>query len=115
MGVNTLKLRDGDYCPDGTGGFAAVSGVEAVLERILFQLTVRRGSFPLLPTLGSRLYLLPKVKPSARSVLGAGYAAEALTGEKEVRVQDAVWDEERQQLTVQLSLRGEAVSAVVTI
>lgn len=113
MGVN--KLRDGDYCLNGKGGFETVSGVDAVLERVMFQLTVRRGSFPLLPTLGSRLYLLPKAKPSARSVLGAGYAAEALAGEKEVSVKDAVWDEQRQRLTIQIAFKGETLSAVMTL
>ncbi len=113
MGVH--KLREGDYCLDGKGGFATVSGVEAILERILFQLTVRRGSFPMLPELGSRLYLLPKAKPSARAVLGAGYAAEALAAEKEVSVKDALWDEQRQRLIVRLNFRGETISTVVTI
>ena len=54
----TALLRNGDYCPDGMGGFRQAWGGEEVLERVLFQLTARRGSFPLLPQVGSRLYLL---------------------------------------------------------
>ena len=71
-------LRNGDYCPDGMGGFRQAWGGEEVLERVLFQLTARRGSFPLLPQVGSRLYLLGREKPAARGTVGAGYAAEAL-------------------------------------
>lgn len=54
----TALLRNGDYCPDGMGGFRQAWGGEEVLERVLFQLTARRGSFPLLPQVGSRIYLL---------------------------------------------------------
>ena len=72
------KLREGDYCPDGSGAFDRAVGEEEVLERVLFQLTARRGSFPLLPQVGSRLSLLCREKPAARAALAAGYAAEAL-------------------------------------
>lgn len=65
-------LRNGDYCPDGMGGFRQAWGGEEVLERVLFQLTARRGSFPLLPQVGSRLYLLGREKPAARGPWGRG-------------------------------------------
>ena len=61
-------LRNGDYCPDGMGGFRQAWGGEEVLERVLFQLTARRGSFPLLPQVGSRLYLLGREKPGIGDV-----------------------------------------------
>ena len=54
--MTAAKLRNGDYVPDGVGGFATASGAEAVLERVYFLLTARRGKFPLLPEVGSRLY-----------------------------------------------------------
>lgn len=81
-----LLLKDGDYVPDGKGGFRTVSGAEEVLQRALFLLTARRGSFPFLPELGSRLYLLPREKPGARAALAQRYAAEALAGEQGVEV-----------------------------
>ena len=43
-----LSLREGDYVPDGTGGLRRTGGQEALLERVLFRLTARRGSFPFL-------------------------------------------------------------------
>ena len=52
------KLFNGDYIPDGLGGVVRCEGADALLERVLFRLTARRGQFPLLPRLGSRLYLL---------------------------------------------------------
>lgn len=81
-----LLLKDGDYVPDGQGGFLTVEGGAAMLQRALFALTVKRGSFPFLPELGSRLYLLPREKPSAREVLAQRYAVEALAGEGDLRV-----------------------------
>ena len=48
-------LRDGDYVPNGFGGFTRLYGTQEVLARALFRLTCRRGSFPFLPELGSRL------------------------------------------------------------
>lgn len=110
MGVN--KLRRGDYCPDGAGSFVQAEGGEALLERVLFKLQVRRGSFPLMPRLGSRLYLLPRAKPTARSALGASYAAEALADEA-VSVTRAEWEEESRRLTVFLQGQGEELSASV--
>ena len=50
-----LKIRNGDYIADGIGGERRADGAEALLERALFRLSVRRGSFPFLPELGSEL------------------------------------------------------------
>lgn len=113
MPVN--RLRDGDYVPDGAGGFLQAAGAEEVLERVLFLLTVRRGSFPLLPELGSRLYRLPREKPSARQALGASYAAEALAGEQDLSVTGALWEESRQRLTVFLRWKGRELEAQVGV
>ena len=44
-----LKIRNGDYIADGIGGERRADGAEALLERALFRLSVRRGSFPFLP------------------------------------------------------------------
>ena len=61
-----LKLEQGDYVPDGAGGFETLDGAQALLARVLFRLTARRGQFPFLPEMGSRLYLLGRERPSAR-------------------------------------------------
>lgn len=113
MAVN--QLRDGDYVPDGAGGFVQAAGAEEILERALFLLTARRGSFPLLPEVGSRLYLLPREKASARQALGASYAAEALAGEPDLRVTGALWEESQQRLTVFLTWMGETLEARVGV
>lgn len=64
-----LKLEQGDYVPDGAGGFETLDGAQALLARVLFRLTARRGQFPFLPEMGSRLYLLGRERPSAREAL----------------------------------------------
>ena len=76
-----LKIRNGDYIADGIGGKRRADGAEALLERALFRLSVRRGSFPFLPELGSELYRLGHEKPSARAAAAKLYTAAALTVE----------------------------------
>ena len=49
-----LKIKDRDYVADGAGGLVRVSGWDELLERVLFKLSVRRGSFALAPELGSK-------------------------------------------------------------
>lgn len=73
-------LRGGDYVPDGFGGFVRLQEEEALLERALFKLTCRRGAFPFLPELGSRLRELGRLRPSARNAAARQYAAQALEG-----------------------------------
>ncbi|OUQ22092.1 hypothetical protein B5E80_15450 [Flavonifractor sp. An135] len=105
-----LKLRDGDYVPDGQGGVERVEGARELLERVLWKLTVRRGSFPLLPELGSRLYLLPRAKPGERSALAAQYAAEALADEAGLVLNTVTFTESGGTSTLRLELewRGES-------
>ena len=76
-----LILQNGDYVPDGKGSFRRAEGREELLQRVLFRLNVRRGSFPLLPDLGSRLYTLTGEKPGDRESLARQYAVEALREE----------------------------------
>ena len=73
-------LRDGDYVPNGFGGFTRLYGAQEVLARALFKLTCRRGALPFLPELGSRLLELGKEKPARRAALARQYAAQALCG-----------------------------------
>ena len=60
-----LRLKNGDYIPDGKGGVVRLSGDNALLQRVLFRLSARRGALPMLPELGSQLYLLGREAPEA--------------------------------------------------
>ena len=80
--MTVTQLREGDYRPDGAGGFALATGGAGVLERVLFLLTARRGGFPLLPEVGSRLYLLSRARPSARGALGPAMPRRPWRGRK---------------------------------
>ena len=82
----SLLLRNRDYARDGNGGVTVVSGGEALLNEALFRLTSRRGSFPFLPRLGSRMGELRREKPSDWDALARQFAVEALDGLEEVTV-----------------------------
>ena len=73
-------LRDGDYVPNGFGGFTRLYGTQELLARALFKLTCRRGSFPFLPELGSRLYERGSLRPSEREAAAKIYCEQALQG-----------------------------------
>ena len=73
-------LRDGDYVPNGFGGFTRLYGTQELLARALFKLTCRRGSFPFLKDLGSRLYELGSLRPSEREAAAKIYCEQALQG-----------------------------------
>ena len=111
-----LKLVNGDYVPDGTGGMCRLSGAEEVLGRVLFRLTARRGGLPFLPKLGSRLRLVLREKPSARQALAAQYVTEALKEEPDLRVTGVeLFGEDPGQLTAYLEWQGEPLSVTVEL
>ena len=103
-----LKIRNGDYIADGIGGERRADGAEALLERALFRLSVRRGSFPFLPELGSELYRLGHEKPSARAAAAKLYTAAALAEETALTVEDVELTVE----DVELTERGDGVMAL---
>jgi len=90
-----LILHEGEYLPDKRGGFQQATGDEALLQRALFRLTARRGAFPLLPELGSRLHLLGREKPANRLSAAYQYAVEALEAERELTVEAVELTEEK--------------------
>lgn len=111
-----LILREGDYVPDGQGGFRKAEGAAEVLERILWKLTVKRGSFPFLPALGSRLHQLAGVPARERETLAGQYAAEALADEEvELREARLTREGERTLLTLKLGWQGEELTAMVEV
>ena len=111
-----LRLKNGDYIPDGAGGLRGGTGAEAVLARVLFRLTARRGGFPFLPELGSDLYKVLREKPSARLAAAKQYVARALEGE-DVSVADIRLEDEGEtaRLTVSLLWQGETLTVTTTL
>ena len=103
------KLIGGDYVPDGRGGLETLSQEEALLQRVLFRLTARRGQFPFLPNMGSRLYQLGREKPSARQALRDETGLE-VTGTQLDYAADRLG-----QLTVYLRWQGEDLSVSVEL
>lgn len=107
-----LTIQDGDYVLDGGGKLSTSTGSSEVLERILWKLTVHRGSFPFLPTLGSDLYLLGRETPSARQSAAQTYVAEALTDE-DISITAVTLTGDS--LEIQLLWQGEALSATLEV
>ena len=48
-----LMVRDGDYVPDEGGGYRRAEGSQELLQRVLWKLSIPRGSFPFLPNLAA--------------------------------------------------------------
>ena len=109
------KLSGGDYLPGSQGGVQSLDGAQALLQRVLFRLTARRGGLPFLPQLGSRLHLILRERPSARQALAAQYVAEALEAEPDLQVAGVELTDrgEQAELTVRLNWRGEALSVTL--
>ena len=112
-----LALRNGDYLSDGTGGLRRVQGKEAVLQRVLFRLTAKRGSFPFWEDLGSCLWQLGQLPMAARQAAAKQYVTEALAGERGVHVEQVtlVQTGDRAELTAKMTWQGEALSVTVEI
>ncbi len=112
-----LELRNGDYIADGVGGLRRVQGREALLQRIVFRLTARRGSFPFWETLGSRLWELGKVSAPERRSAARQYVTEALA-EEPVTVEDVTVEQGRDgaaAVTARLRYEGEALPVTVEV
>ncbi len=112
-----LWMQAGDYVSDGSGGFVCLEGAEALLQRVLFRLCARRGSFPLLPELGSNLYQLGKENSTRRLSAARQYVAEALTEEavtvESVALQPA--EAGRIAVEVELSYEGEQLQVLLMV
>jgi len=108
-----MLIRNGDYVPDGQGSVLSAYGGEAVICDVLFRLSARRGGFPLMPELGSRMHRLRWEKPSARTALARRYAVEALHGLEGVTVTDATVSVVGDRLWVQVDLlwQGRSLTA----
>lgn len=112
-----LMVRDGDYLPDGEGGFRRAEGADELLQRVLWKLSIPRGSFPLLPGLGSGLYRLGRARPSERQALARQYVAEALSDEEGLSITDVRLTGEGGDgtLRVELEWRGESLAVETAV
>lgn len=112
-----LMFRDGDYVSDGKGGLRTVEDEQALLQRVLWKLSVRRGSFLPLPELGSELYRLGRVKPAGRAAAAQQYVTQALADETELTVIGVTLEQQgdRGELTAALAWRGEELTVNVEL
>lgn len=110
-----LMMKNGDYVPDGVGGLRRAEGDEELLCRVLYKLSVKRGSFPFYPKLGSELYRLGREKKSAWALSAREYVTTALAGEN-VSVEDVrVTEGENGTLDVTITLAHEGKSSALTV
>ena len=72
------KLNNGGFVLNRRGLPYAITGAEELAQRAYIRLTVRRGSFPLDPQLGSDLHKLPRGDAQSLSQLAADYVRQAL-------------------------------------
>ena len=105
-------VRNGDYVTDETGGFRRVEGSQELLQRVLWKLSIPRGSFPFLPQLGSELYRLGRSSPSQREGLARQYVAQALADEPNLTVAGVTLEEDG---TMEVALDWQGESLVVTV
>ncbi len=112
-----LKLMNGDYVPDGIGGFARLTGREALAQRVMYRLIAHRGSFPFRETLGSELYRLGQYPPGQRAAAAERAVTEALAEETDLQVKRVTLTEEgeRAQVCVVLSYQGTDLSVSVSV
>lgn len=112
-----LMIQNGDYVPDGAGGLCRVGGQKALLQRVLFRLTARRGSFPFWEELGSRLWQLGQMPVSSRQTAAKQYVTEALAEEPELTVEQVtlLQNGNRAFLTVELAYQGELLSITMDL
>lgn len=113
-----LLIENGDYVPDGKGGFLLAEGATALLQRILFRLSVPRGSFLPLAEFGSNLAYLTREKPSAWKALAGQYVRQALEEERDVDfdyVEIVGYEEGVLTLEIHLIYQGDPLSFTATV
>ena len=97
-----LKLRNGDYVPDGTGSVIRLEGEQALLQRVLFRLKAHRGSLP----------------ARERQTAAKQYVTEALSAEPGLRVESVELSQSGDgsgELTVGLSCLDEPLTVMLEL
>ena len=110
-----LKIKDRDYVSDGAGALVRVSGREELLERVLYKLSVRRGSFALAPELGSELHLLWREKGERRETAAKQYVARALAEETALTVSGVSLERKGDLLLLRAALLYEGETLEVSV
>ena len=113
-----LQIKNGDYVPDSQGGLVRLEEERALLQRVLFRLSARRGALPFLPGLGSGLGQLGQLPAVQRQSAAEQYVAEALAAEPELTVERVSLTESgggRAQVTAAMTWRGETLSVTVEV
>lgn len=114
----TLLLENGDYVLQADGRLRELRGNEQLLQRVLIKLTARRGMFPLMPELGSRLWQLCRRTPGSREALAKQYVLEALSDEPGLTVTDvrcSLRAGSSMDITVLLKAGGSDLSLTVSV
>lgn len=83
-----LDFEKRDLARTIQGWAIPVTGAEEIAQRIRLCLTIRRGSFPLDPGLGSRLYALPRGDAAQMNAAAREMIEEALAYMPGVRLTD---------------------------
>lgn len=107
------KWQESDYVADGVGGTERVSGREALLQRVLFKLTARRGKFPFLPELGSELYALGRIPAQQRQSAAKQAVTQALADVEGLRVTETKLEGDK--LEVRMEYGGEGLELSLTV
>lgn len=113
-----MWIENGDYVPDGKGGFVMAEGIDAVVQRVIYRLSVPQGSFLPQPEFGSLLSTLCREKPSSWEALAGQYVRLAVEEEEDVtldRVSLSPLTGGKVELTVYLLWQGDTVSFSLTL
>lgn len=107
------RLQGGDMLSDFAGDVQTVHGLSEIVQRALLRLTMRKGSFPYQPDLGSTLYRLDTHKLDAQTVRSA--VEDALRDMEEVNILDVEqsFDADARILYLTVYLRVNGQDAVV--
>lgn len=110
--MTVTQLREGDYRPDGAGGFALATGGQGYWSGFSFCSQPVGADFPCCRRWAADCICCLGRGPRPGST-GGQLCRGGLAGEENLRVLGAVWTEETRTLTVELEWQGEPMQAVL--